>query len=403
MNKKSFFLGALLGLLVTSFIAIIGVGVFVISDIDYDSGSGNISDQVEEKLDKLNGLVDRFYLNDEEVDEQQLIDGVYKGFIAALEDPYSVYYNEEETRQLNEYMTGTYYGIGAVLTQDLTTNTLTVTECFEGSGAQESGLLPHDIIIEVDGTDITGMDISSAVALIKGEKGTEVTLTVVREGEEDYLYITITRKEIEIPTVEYEILEGNIGYIELTEFEESSVNQFNDAYDELMDKDVEGLIIDLRNNPGGLLAAVCELCNHFVPKDGMIVYTEDKYGNREEINASTFKYCTVPLVVLVNESSASASEIFAGAVQSHGTGTIVGTTTYGKGVVQQVIDLQDDTSVKITVSKYFTPSGQDINGKGITPDIEVELSEEAKYLYDIPYDQDAQLQAAVEHITEEAE
>ena len=402
MNKKSFFSGLAVGILIVLLVLTVRAG-FMMGSASYSTAGGKVSENVKDKLDDLQGIVDRYYLNGDDLEEGQLEDGIYKGFMSALNDPYSVYYTEEETTELNQYMDGTYYGIGAILTQDIETNILMVSKCFEGSGAEESGLQPYDIILEVDGTDITGMDISSAVALIKGEKGTTVTLTVYRENQPDYLHITITRKEIEVPTVEYEVLEGNVGYIQLTEFEASSTNQFNKAYDALMEQNVDGLIVDLRDNPGGLLTVVCDILGHFVQKDGLIVYTEDKYGHREELYADTFKYCSKPLVVLVNGNSASASEIFAGAVQDHGSGTILGTTTYGKGIVQQVMGLADGTSVKVTISKYFTPNGQDINGKGITPDVEVEQDESVRYLSNIPHEQDVQLQAALEQIKSELE
>ncbi len=400
MNKKSFFSGMAVGVLAVLLVLTVRTGIVAVRG--YSNSSAKISENVEKKLGDLQHIVSRYYLNEADLEDGQLEDGVYKGFISALNDPYSVYYTKEETADVNQNMKGTYYGIGAQLMQNAETNVLTVSKCFEGSGAAESGLQPYDIITEVDGTDITGMDISSAVALIKGEEGTKVTLTVYRESEPEPLHITITRREIEIPTVEYEVLKDNIGYILLTEFDETSVSQFNKAYSTLMDQNVDGLIVDLRNNPGGLLSVVRELLGHFVPDDGMIVYTEDKYGHKEKLYAETSSLCSKPLVVLVNEYSASASEIFAGAVQDHGTGTILGTTTYGKGVMQQVIDLQDGTSVKVTVSKYFTPAGQDINGKGITPDVKAEQDEAVRYLSDVPYEQDTQLQAAVRQIKETA-
>ncbi len=400
MNKKSFFSGIAVGILAVLLVLTVRTGIVAVRGSS--NSSTKISENVEKKLGDLQRIVSRFYLNEADLEDGQLEDGIYKGFMSALNDPYSVYYTKEETADVNQNMKGTYYGIGAQLMQNAETNVLTVSKCFEGSGAAESGLQPYDIITEVDGTDITGMDISSAVALIKGDAGTKVTLTVYRESEPEPLHITITRREVEIPTVEYEVLEDNIGYILLTEFDETSVSQFNKAYSTLMDQNVDGLVVDLRNNPGGLLSVVRELLGHFVPDDGMIVYTEDKYGHKEKLYAKTSSLCSKPLVVLVNEYSASASEIFSGAVQDHGTGTILGTTTYGKGVMQQVIDLQDGTSVKVTVSKYFTPSGQDINGKGITPDVKVEQDEAVRYLSDVPYEQDTQLQAAVRQIKETA-
>lgn len=401
MSRKSFFLGALTGLIVAGLCVAIGNGGAAGNSVAIGTGDELLSEKVANKLDVVDGLVDRFYLYEDELEDEELADGILYGYMSALDDPYTVYYNKEETQQLQEYISGTYYGIGAVLSQNMETGAVTVNECFEGSGAAESGLQPYDVIVEVDGTDISGMLLENIVTLIKGDEGTIVKLKVYREGEEDYLNFDIERRKIEAPTIEYEIIEDNIGYIEISEFEELTAEKFDDAYEELMEQDVKGLIIDLRDNPGGLLTIVSEILNHFVPKDGLIVYTEDKYGNRNELFADTKKFCTVPLVVLVNGNSASASEIFSGAVQDYGTGTIIGTTTFGKGLVQQVIDLDDGTSIKVTVSKYFTPNGNDIHGVGIVPDIEVELSDEAKTMLDVPYEKDAQLQAAVKQIEEE--
>lgn len=404
MNKKSFFLGAFTGLIITALIAVICVWTYLSNGGSLmltDKSSEDFYENVDTKLETIDGLINRFYLYEDEIDEDKLLDGMMYGYMSALEDPYTVYYSEEETNQLNEYMSGTYYGIGAVLSQNMETGAVTVNECFAGSGAEESGLQPYDVILEVDGTDITGMYLEQIVTYIKGDEGTMVNLKVYREGEPDYLYFDIERREIEVPTIEYEVMDGNIGYIEISEFEELTAERFDEAYKELLDQDVKGLIIDLRNNPGGLLTSVTEICNHFVPKDGLIVYTEDKYGNKQELFADTYRFCTVPLVVLVNENSASASEIFAGAVKDYGTGTIIGTTTYGKGVVQQLIPLNDGTSVKVTVSNYFTPNGNNIHGVGVVPDVEVELSDEAKTMSDIPYEKDAQLQAAVKQIEED--
>jgi len=394
MSKKAFFLGALAGILMAAFIGVIGVCVYI-------SSTDSIYAQAKGKLNKIDNLVDLYFLEGDELEEEEILDGIYRGYMSALEDPYSVYYNEEETKALDEYLSGTFSGIGAVLTQNMQTYEIVVNEVLEGSGAMDAGLQPQDIILEVDGEDLSQMLLDSAVNLIRGEEGTKVTLTIYREGESDFIDLEITRKKVEVPSVEYEVLDGNIGYIELTEFEENSLKRFEEAYADLMDKNVKGLIVDLRDNPGGLLPAVCQICGHFVPKNGLVVYTEDKYGNTEELFANTNNFCTVPLVILVNEYSASASEIFAGAVKAHGTGTIIGTTTYGKGIVQQIIDLNDGTSVKMTVSEYFAPDGTQIHGIGVVPDIEVELSDEAKKLYNVPYDMDTQLQAAVKQIEEE--
>lgn len=400
MSKKSFFLGVLAGFLITMLIGVGCIGSFMLDGNSVLNESYTDSTaEINEKLETLYGYIDRFYLYEDDVDKEELIEGIYKGYAAYLGDPYTAYYTEEETSELMEYMEGSYCGIGVMLSMDYNTGIVTITECYEGSGAAESGVLPNDILIKVEGEDITGMDLSSISAQVKGEEGTTVNITVQRGDE--CLDFDIIRKQIEYPSVEYEVLENNIGYISISDFEGSSASQFEKAYDDLMEQDVDGLIVDLRNNPGGLLTSVSEILNHFVPSDGLIVYTENKYGSRRDLYADTNEYCMVPFAVLVNGESASASEIFAGAVQSHESGTVIGTTTFGKGLVQQIFDLEDGSSFKVTIEKYFTPSGEDIHGIGITPDIVVELGDDVENIYDVPYEQDTQLHAAIEHISEE--
>lgn len=400
MNKKSFFIGTLCGVLIT---ALISCGLFcsrfLINKSEYKKELVATDEEITDKLEAINGLIDRFYLYEEEVEEKELIDGIYAGYVAYLGDVYSAYYSVDETKEFNELLEGSYCGIGVMMSMNYDTGEVTFIECYEGSGAYDSGVLVNDILVEVDGEDIAGMDLSAISAKVKGEEGTTVKIKVKRDNE--YKEFEIVRKMIEYPCVEYEVLEGNIGYIVLSDFEGSSVSQFEKAYEELKEQGVQGLIIDLRNNPGGLITAVSEILNHFVPDDGLIVYTENKYGRRNELYATTESYCMVPFAVLVNGESASASEIFAGAVQSHDSGTVIGTTTFGKGLVQQIFSLNDGSSVKLTIEKYFTPSGEDIHGVGITPDIEVQLGDDVENIYEVPFEKDTQLHAAIEHIKSE--
>ncbi len=409
-TKKTLFLGILIGVIVTCLAGATAVvfGGFLdftkIGDGTYqeekqlqaeggDETTSLLSDGVPEKLDYLTSLIDYYYI--EEADKEVLAEGMYKGVTEALGDPYSVYYDEEETKALTETIDGSYSGIGATLSQNVETMALTVIRCFEGTPALEAGLLPGDIIVSVDGTDITGMEINAAVALIKGEEGTTVELEIYREGQSDYMTVPVIRRKIDIPTVAYNMIEDGIGYIQISSFDKVTAKQFEEAYNDLQGQKMEGLIIDLRSNPGGMLDVVCEISEYFVPK-GLIVYMEDKYGERVEYMAEGGETFGKPLVVLVNENSASASEIFAGAVQDTKTGTVVGTQTFGKGVVQQVIDLGDGTAVKLTISKYYTPNGNDINNKGITPDIVEELNEELYQQAVITVEDDNQVQKALE-------
>lgn len=408
-TKKALFLGIFIGVIVTcmagaaavvwgDFLDTPSAGTLVSEKMETgkeeNSEDGSLlSESVQEKLDYLVGLIDYYYI--EETDREVLEEGIYKGVTEALGDPYSVYYDVEETEALTETIDGSYSGIGATLSQNVETMALTVLRCFEDTPALEAGLLPGDVIVSVDGTDITGMEISAAVALIKGEEGTTVELEIYREGQSDYMTVPVTRRKIDIPTVAYDMIEEGIGYIQIASFDKVTADQFADAYEDLQSQNMEGLIIDLRNNPGGMLDVVCEISEYFVP-EGLIVYMEDKYGERVEYKAEGKDTFGKPLVVLVNGNSASASEIFAGAVQDTNTGTVIGTQTYGKGVVQQVIDLGDDTAVKLTISKYYTPNGNDINKKGITPDIVEELDETLYQQAVITIEDDNQVQKALE-------
>ena len=270
------------------------------------------------------------------------------------------------------------------MTLDTVTQLPMLSGVFSGSPAEEAGLRDGDIIYKVDGDEVTGLSLDEAVSLIKGPEGTIVHLTIYREGETDYLEVDVERRRVESPTVEYEMLEDNMGYIQIVEFDDVTVDQFTEALAVLKGSGMESLILDLRSNPGGNLDAVVDICDRILPK-GLIVYTEDKYGNRDEYFCDGKHQLEVPLAVLINGGSASASEILAGAIKDYGIGTLVGTTTYGKGIVQQVVSLRDGSAVKLTVSDYYTPKGNNIHGVGIEPDVEIELDAE-KYYADEPVD-----------------
>ena len=246
---------------------------------------------------------------------------------------------------------------------------------------------------------MTGEDLNKVVSLIKGEEYTTVSVEVARNGEEDYLEFEVERRTIEVPTVESEMLEDQIGYIAITSFDDVTTDQFLTALDTLEAQGMEALVVDLRNNGGGLVSSVCAILDRLLP-EGLIVYTEDKYGNREEEFSDAEHSFDKPMAVLVNANSASASEIFAGAVKDYGAGTLVGTTTYGKGIVQKIYPLSDGTAVKLTVSKYYTPDGNNIHGTGIEPDVKAELPEELMYAVEVPKEEDTQLQAALEVLRE---
>ena len=380
MKDHSFFKGALAGAL----IVLLAGGV--VSCTVFKS-------EESQKMELLNSLIDRYYIGD--VDETDLSEGVYKGYIEGLGDPYSVYYDEEETKQMSESLSGEFGGVGALMSQDRETGVITVLQVYDGSPAQEAGMRDGDTLYKVEGEEVTGEDLSDVVSKVKGEKGTQVTLTVLRADTGDEEELTITRDTIEAQTVSHEMKENNVGYIRITEFDTVTYEQYKEALEDLGDQGMERLIVDLRSNPGGNLDTVCDILDLMLP-EGLIVYTEDKNGEREEYTSDEENQFDKPLVVMMNGYSASASEIFAGAIQDYGLGQIVGTQSYGKGVVQSVFDLQDGTSVKLTIAEYFTPNGRSIDGEGITPDVEVE------YQYDENNpDADNQLEKAMEVVAQQ--
>lgn len=331
------------------------------------------NEKTTEKLGVLENTIKQYFWQD--VDESTLEEGVYKGLLESLDDPYSVYYTHDELVQLQQQTEGIYYGIGAYISQDNEMGYVRVSKIIKNTPAEASGLQQDDYIYKVDGEDMQGKDSSYVVSKIKGEAGTKVTITVVREGATDPIDIEVERQKIESPTVEYQMLDNDMAYIQITEFDLVTTDQFEQAYKQAQADGMKGLILDLRSNPGGNLSTVCDIARMILPK-GLIVYTEDKYGKREEYTCDGANQIKVPLVVLTNGYSASASEILAGAVKDYGIGTLVGTTTYGKGIVQKVINLSDGSAVKLTVSNYFTPNGNNIHKIGIDPDVEVEFDAE---------------------------
>ena len=343
--------------------------------------------ETRHKLEEVRQKIDSAFLYD--VDGEDLISYLFKGLTVGLNDPYANYYTAEELKTITESNQGEYYGIGITLLQDMASGRLHVAGVYEGSPAETAGMKVDDEIIAVDGESVTGMDLSSAVALIKN-KEESLELTLLRDGVE--LTLTVEPDSIEIPTVSCEMLEDGIGYLKITEFDSITVQQFEDAMQQLEGEGMEKLVVAVRDNPGGVLSSVCDILRQILP-EGLIVYTEDKNGKREEYTCNGVHALEKPLVVLVNNNSASASEIFAGAVQDYGLGTIIGETTYGKGVVQRTFLLDDGSALKLTSEKYFTPKGQDIDGTGIKPDIVVEQEENS--------DTDLQLAEALEVLKQE--
>lgn len=362
----------------------IGVNGDVYIQSDAVTDSDGIGSEVEGKLNAIDSVLESFYFGD--VDDETAKDNIYKAYLSSYGDKYTMYYTADEYKALKESTNGKFYGIGAVCQLSGEGGVLLVDVYDNGAGYQ-AGLRSGDRVVNVDGRDITDMELSSAVALIKGDKGTSVTLEVIRGTER--LTFSAVRDAVEAKTVSYTLLDNNIGYLSISQFEEVTTKQFKAAVEDLQSQGMKGLVIDIRNNPGGLLDTVVGMLKYMLP-DGLIVYTEDKQGNRKEYKGQDNDEFNLPLAVIVNGNSASASEIFAGAIQDYGKGTIIGTQTYDKGIVQTVKPLTDGSAIKFTIAKYFTPKGQDIHGKGVTPDMVVE--------YDTDADVDTQLDAAIKNV-----
>jgi len=386
LNNKSSATKAFMGGLVIGLaIAVMISGcMFLYSRSNYSQASATkdddsvLSGSVVRKLKLLEDSIDDYYL--EEKDDKEIADSLYKGLIEGLGDKYSTYYTAEELEEVKSESEGVFFGIGASITIDSDTSYAKVAEVLPNTPAEEAGLKDNDLIVQIEEESTAGLELNEIVRRIKGEENTEVKLTVYREGEYDYLEFVITRKPIEMETVEYSMEDDKIAYIRITEFDDITVGQFKEAMESAQKDGMKGLIIDLRDNPGGNLSAVVDIAGEILPK-GLIVYTEDKYGDRNEYSCDGDNELQVPLVVLVNGNSASASEILAGAVKDYEIGTIVGEKTYGKGVVQKIFALTDGSAVKLTVSHYFTPKGTNIHKVGIEPDEAVELDYK-KYMND---------------------
>ena len=343
-----------------------------------------------QKIKYLENMIDEEYLG--EISTDKLEEGVYAGLIYGLGDVYSRYYTKDEYEQESVTTEGSYVGIGVAM-QKYTAGGVQIVECYKGSTAEEAGIKVDDVVTAINGEDITDTELQDVVSMIKDNEDKDVVLTVQRKGE-DTQEITVKVSNVELPSVFGEMLDKNTGYIQITEFKGVTVEQYEAVFADLKEQGMERLVVDLRDNPGGLLNVVCDILRDILP-EGLIVYTEDKNGNRSEETCDGKNPLDMPLAVLVNGNSASASEIFAGAVKDYGIGTIVGTTTYGKGVVQSIRQLSDGSAVKLTIANYYTPKGNSINKTGIQPDAEVELSPDLLNQEEITHEEDNQLQEAL--------
>ena len=343
--------------------------------VDSDPMSASDSALNQESIEKLKLLEDcirEYYYEPETATVETLENGMYKGLMDSLGDPYTVYYTPEEYNSMTEETSGVYKGIGAYIGLDTKTGAPVFTGIMPGTPAEKAGLMVGDIICEVDGTDTLSMDTSEVANLVKGEEGTTVTIKVSRDGE--YVTVTATRETINVPTVTSEMLDNQIGYLKISQFDDVTPGQFDEEYSKLKAAGMKSMILDLRDNPGGTVTAVTQIASEMLP-EGLIFYMEDKNGEREEYTCPGADF-NIPMVVLVNGYSASASEILAGAIQDAGIGTLVGTQTYGKGIVQNLYPLGDGSAIKITIADYYTRNGRNIHKVGIEPDQVLEFDKD---------------------------
>lgn len=374
--EKGFLKGVITGAIAAVFIGAVVIGIGDAVSGSYKSNTV-VDKEFEDKVNNLTSYIDTFYLDADKVKKEDLQNGMYKGLMNSIDDKYAQYYTPDEYNDFQETNNGQYGGIGAYVSQNADTGDIVIVNPFDGAPAKEAGIKPGDIIVDIDGTSVVGMELSDAVTLMKGEPDTTVSVKVLRDGE--YIDVNITRKVVDVPTVKHEIIEnGDIGYIYVSGFDKVTSTQFRQALDDIEANNAKALIVDIRDNGGGMLDVVVDMLDRLLP-EGLLVYTETNQGRDEEYYSTNEESYDKPMAVLINGYSASASEVFAGAVQDYKAGTIIGTTSYGKGIVQSIFSLNKDgdgSAIKLTTARYYTPNGRNIHGIGITPDITVEYNDE---------------------------
>lgn len=430
-NKNKFWKGVLVGVLVTAFAGLIVVGgaagIFLIGRSVMDnqtiiqSQAGEKSEedglsinwsQVEVKAQRLRSIINQYFLF--EKDSEKVQEYIYKGLMAGLDDPYSVYYTREEFNDLMEDTTGEYCGIGAQVSKSIATGVISIAKVFKGTPAEEAGLRAGDIFYAVGDMEITSdMDLDILVKQhVKGEEGTKVHLKMFRPSIEDYIEVDVTRRKIEVPTVEYGMKEDGIGYLQVSQFDDVTTEQFKKAIEQMESQGMNGLLIDLRGNPGGVLDVAVDMIDYMLPDyltiyskgkaNTLIVSTADKDEEGESYYCDDGHSFELPVVILMDGNSASASEVFSGALRDYGRAKLVGTTSFGKGIVQTLIPLGDGSAVKLTTAHYYSPSGFDLHGIGLEPDVEIafEYPKDLKDGEELKDEDDNQLQKGMEVLRE---
>ncbi len=360
------------------------------------NGSSSSSENTLVKtLQSFKAMINKLYIGD--VDEDAMIEGALKGYVEGLGDPYTEYYTKEEMADLREELNSEYVGIGVYIGNNAVDNTIVIAGTIKSSPAEEAGLKAGDVVEKIDDVSYTGKQLSEATKVLKAEEGTTVKLTILRDEKE--IEINITRRKITVEHVSSKMMDNNVAYIKIDSFDNNVADSFKSQLTDLMKGNVNGIIIDLRSNGGGIVTEATDIADLFLEKDETILITKSKKDNEEKITKSKQEPIVknTPVVILVNEATASASEILAGALKDKYNATIVGKTTYGKGVIQSLYNLKDGSGLKITTDEYFTPNHNKIQKTGITPDVEVDLTKDADGNYETG-DKDAQLLKAIEVI-----
>ena len=385
-KKRHTFLAGFVSALV--FVTIIGIGLSLVFHI---SPSGFLSAKTQTKLNMLSSIIDDYYYKD--VSDSTKATGLYKGLMESMDDPYTEYYTPKEYQELMVSLSGDYAGIGAVLTQDKDTKAVSIVQVYDDSPAKKAGLQAGDTIVSVDGNEADQESLDDFVQRVRGKKGTKLTMVYIRDGEQKT--VEITREQVVVPSVSHQMLTDKIGYIRISQFSDGTQKEFEEALEDLKNQGMTSIVFDLRDNGGGMVDSVVAILDDILPK-GTVVYTKNKEGKRTNYTSDDEKQLDMPMTVLVNENTASAAEIFTGAVMDFKKGTVIGTKTFGKGIVQTTLPLSDGSAVKLTTARYYTPSGVCIQGKGITPDIKLELdyTGDSSSAYD--WAKDNQVQKAIE-------